>query len=106
MIYRIYRLLDEQKQKLVQFLLSDVTPPPHECPLPILPSDDNRQESAIQSTGIYRDPWERQLRSLDEGDMRVKDVVDTWNYLSFEDWREATKRGRRERNRRSMGGSS
>ncbi|KAK4148634.1 hypothetical protein C8A00DRAFT_47553 [Chaetomidium leptoderma] len=101
-IYRIYRLLDDQKHKLLQFMLCDTTPA--ECPLPLLPSDNNRHrvdpEEAIETTGIYRDRWERRLRPLKSGDARIKDVIDTWNYLSFEDWRDATRRGRRARRER------
>jgi hypothetical protein len=112
-IYRIYRLLDDQKQELVQFLLADNNgpgpggtpqPPPQQqqkCPLPLLPSVANRQrvdpESPIAATGIYRDPWERRLRPPNDGDARLKDVTDTFNYLSREDWREAKKRAGRER---------
>ncbi len=102
-IYRICRLLESQKEELVQFLLSEATPP-HHCPLPILPDEASRQrvdpEQAIEVTGIYRDPWERRLRPLHHGDRRTKDVVDTFNYLSREDWRAAKLRGSKERGKR------
>ncbi|KAK4233174.1 hypothetical protein C8A03DRAFT_48199 [Achaetomium macrosporum] len=91
-IYRIYRLLDSQTEELSRFLLSDTTPPQH-CPLPLLPSEANRQrvdpEEDIEITGIHRDPWERRPRQYGEPrfrDRRLKDVVDTFNYLSYEDW--------------------
>ena len=94
-IYRICRLLDSQIQELTDFLLSETTPPQH-CPLPILPSEANRQrvdpEQAIKKTGVYRDPWERRLRPLAAGDARLSDVVDLFNYLSKEDYREARRR--------------
>ena len=57
-------------------------------------------EQAIEVTGIYRDPWERRLRPLQHGDRRTKDVVDTFNYLSREDWRAAKLRGSKERGKR------
>jgi hypothetical protein len=102
-IYRIYRLLDHQQQKLLRFLLSD-SPRPGECSLPILPSKHNQQrvdpEEPIADTGIYRDPWERRVRPLSEGDARVNGVVDTFNYNSFEDWVDANKRGREARQKR------
>ncbi|KAH7131324.1 hypothetical protein EDB81DRAFT_906450 [Dactylonectria macrodidyma] len=93
--YRVFKLLDDQKQKLLQFLLSPVTPPPS-CPLPILGDKNNRTrvdpEEPIQSTGIYRNLWER--KPLGEGDYddRLRDVVDTFNYLSQDDWAAAKRR--------------
>jgi hypothetical protein len=102
-IYRICRLLDGQVEELTNFLLSDTSPPQH-CPLPIVPSEANRQrvdpELRIKKTGIYRDLWERQLRPLHETDFRVKDVVDLFNYLSYDDYREAKQRAFRERDKR------
>ncbi|KAK3896739.1 hypothetical protein C8A05DRAFT_20346 [Staphylotrichum tortipilum] len=102
-IYRICRLLDTQTRELTEFLLSDTAPLQH-CPLPMLPSEANRQrvdpEQAIQKTGIYRDPWERRLRPLDAGDARLRDVIDLFNYVSKEDYREAKQRAYRERERR------
>jgi hypothetical protein len=112
-IYRIYRLLDHQQLDLLQFLLSEATPPPTpppKCPLPILPSKDNRQrvdpEMPIETTGIFRDPWDRRLRSLWDGDARTKNVIDLFSYLSFEDWRAAMVRGRRSRRLRKRTGES
>ncbi|KAL2140524.1 hypothetical protein VTI28DRAFT_3728 [Corynascus sepedonium] len=105
-IYRICRLLDSQTQELTEFLLSTTTPLQY-CPLPILPSEANRQrvdpEQAIQETGIYRDPWDRRLRPLAAGDRRLRDVIDLFNYLSKEDYREAKQRAYRERERRQEG---
>ena len=103
-IYRICRLLDSQKEELTEFLLSDTTPA--HCPLPILPSEANRErvdpEQAIETTGIYRDPWERQLRPAHEVDWRLKDVADHFNYLSHQDWRETKLRAAKERNKRQI----
>ncbi|KAK1763647.1 hypothetical protein QBC33DRAFT_548875 [Phialemonium atrogriseum] len=94
--YRICRLLEDQKQQLVQFLVSDATPPPT-CPLPFRGDRNNRQrvdpEEPIETSGIYRDKWERRPPSADDGDMRRKDVVDTFNYISEEDWTAARLRG-------------
>jgi hypothetical protein len=101
-VYRIYRLLDNQKQDLLQFMLSDPSRmPPPECPLPILPSDDNQQrvdpESPIETTGIFRDPWERPPRLYPRrADPRLKDVMDYLNYISHAEQREARTRARRE----------
>jgi hypothetical protein len=74
------------------------------CPLPVVPSKANRQrvdpEQPIETTGIYRDLWERRLRPLSDGDRRLKDVVDEFNYLSREDYREAKRRAEREQTKR------
>ncbi|KAK4040826.1 hypothetical protein C8A01DRAFT_45936 [Parachaetomium inaequale] len=91
-----------RREDLTEFLLSDTTPPQH-CPLPILPSEANRQrvdpEQAIKKTGIYRDPWERRLRPLAAGDARLRDVVDLFNYISKEDYREARRRAYKKQER-------
>lgn len=99
--YRICRLLvDRQKQSLVQFLLSEDTTPPRDL-LPVLPAQQNRQrvdpEEAITTTGIYRDPWERRRRPLEDGDLRLRDVGDLFNYVSREEQREARLRAARAR---------
>ena len=109
-IYRICRLLDSQVEELARFLLSEPGPTaaastqPENGPLPILPSEANIErvdpESAIETTGIYRDPWERRLRPLDEVDKRTRDVIDTWNFLSHEDYSAAKRRARSERDER------
>lgn len=104
-IYRICRLLDSQVEELVGFLLSESGS--GSCPLPILPAEENVErvdpEQAIEITGIYRDLWERRLRPLQETDRRTRDVVDTFNYLSKEDWRAARSRANRERQERARG---
>ncbi|KAH7123499.1 hypothetical protein B0J13DRAFT_154872 [Dactylonectria estremocensis] len=93
--YRVFKLLNEQKQQLLHFLLSPVTPPPS-CPLPILGDINNRTradpEEPIQSTGIYRNLWERKPMGEDDYDDRLRDVVDTFNYLSQDDWAAAKRR--------------
>lgn len=40
-------------------------------------------------TGIYRDWWERRPRSVDEGDSRLRDVLDDFNYISRDEWADA-----------------
>ncbi|KAI1500928.1 hypothetical protein F5X99DRAFT_384391 [Biscogniauxia marginata] len=103
--YRIYRLLDSQKQQLLQFLLSEVPLP--SCPLPIHGSMDNRDridpEEPIKDTGIYRDKWERKLRPEEEGDARLRDVVDDFNYISYDEWADARYRAMMIRQRRELG---
>jgi hypothetical protein len=54
----------------------------------------------METTGIYRDPWERRTRPPGESDRRLRDVVDRFNYLSKEDYREAKQRAYREQDRR------
>ena len=87
--YRIFKLLDEQKHELIQFLLSDITPPPN-CPLPILGDLKNRKrvdpEEPIEATDIYCDKWERKPPTEDDWDRRRRDVIDTFNYISQADW--------------------
>ena len=94
--YRIYRLLDSQKQQLLDFLLSEETPPAL-CPLPILGDDENRQrvdpEEPIVDTGIYRDNWERKPPPWDKPDGRVRDVKYTLNYPTMDDWKASRSRG-------------
>ncbi|OAA64739.1 hypothetical protein SPI_03386 [Niveomyces insectorum RCEF 264] len=96
--YRIYRLRNEQRQQLLQFLLSplDVVASQTSCPLPIRGDDDNRvridPEEPMNETGIYRDLWERKPLNDDDNDCRSRDVVDTFNFLSEDDYEAA--RGR------------
>ncbi|KAK3293434.1 uncharacterized protein B0H64DRAFT_326608 [Chaetomium fimeti] len=99
--YRIYQLLPEQRNALLDFLLGDE--PPSGSPLPILGDQNNRvrvdPEEPIKTTGIYRDLWERKDISPDAGDRRERDVWDEREYPTIEDFRAA--RGRaRERVRR------
>jgi hypothetical protein len=93
--YRIFKLLDEQKTRLLAFLLSDAaTGEP--CPIPILPSDDNRDrvdpEEPIWLTHIYRDLWERKAIDDDYHDARGMRRWDALNYTSLEDLNAAQER--------------
>lgn len=119
--YRIYRLRDEQKQQLLQFLLAPRTtaaaaaasaapaaPPSSSssaCPLPIRGDRENRiridPEEPMKETGIYRDKWERKpIFSPDATDGRIRDVIDLDNYLTREEYSAAYQRGVRLRERR------
>jgi len=86
--YRIYRLLDSQKRQLLNFLFSNALLP--SSPLPILGNQNNLQridpEEPIETTGIYRDRWERKPLSPDAGDDRLRDVIDGLDYPTDEDW--------------------
>lgn len=103
---RIYRLLDGQKQQLLEFLLSYRTPP-SDCPLPIHGDRNNRTridaEEPIAETGIYRDKWERAPLGPDDYDIRLKDVMDLFNYLSEEEFFDAAHRAFDLRERRRRG---
>lgn len=98
-MYRIYKLLEHQREQMIRFLLREAPVSPEleqeQCPLPILGDLRNRErvdpEEPLEETGIYRDLWER--RPLLYPDVRGKDVVDTFNYLDFDDWLEAVGRG-------------
>ncbi|KAH6649497.1 hypothetical protein F5144DRAFT_588200 [Chaetomium tenue] len=98
--YRIYQLLPEQRNALLNFLIAEPPPP---SPLPILASADNRirvdPEEPIAQTGIYRDIWERKELPLTWGDSRSRDVMDTLNYPTNEDWIAAGHRSRMLRQR-------
>ncbi|KAK4157367.1 hypothetical protein C8A00DRAFT_40212 [Chaetomidium leptoderma] len=87
--YRIYQLLPEQLKTLLDFLIADE--PPSESPLPILGDQNNRirvdPEEPIQTTGIYRDLWERKDLASDASDgRRLRDVWDRLEYPSFDDF--------------------
>jgi hypothetical protein len=92
--YRIYQLLPEQRSALLDFLIAEE--PPSASPLPILGNEDNRirvdPEEPIQTTGIYRDPWERKELAPDAGDSRLKDVWDTMEYPTREDFSASRRR--------------
>ncbi|KAJ4313479.1 hypothetical protein N0V84_009404 [Fusarium piperis] len=81
--YRIYELLPEQKQALLEFLTANAAPP--ESPLPILGHDMNRNrvdpEEPMEEMGIYRDLWEHKELPLDAPDAaRMRDVWDALDY--------------------------
>ncbi|KAI1260379.1 hypothetical protein F5Y18DRAFT_432327 [Xylariaceae sp. FL1019] len=106
--YRIYRLLDHQRQDLVKFLVSDDNSAARFCPIPILGNDDNIEridpEEALLDTGVFRDLWERRTLTPDEADPRDRTVLDKLDYVSVEDFlRSRRRRGlRSERIRLSM----
>jgi hypothetical protein len=60
-------------------------------------------EEPIKDTGIYRDKWERRPLDEDEGDMRLRDVVDDFNYVSRQEFSEAHYRATVMRKRRRRG---
>ncbi|KAK2595339.1 hypothetical protein QQS21_006939 [Conoideocrella luteorostrata] len=92
--YRICKLTDVQRQALLDFLTSkDVK---SEIPLPIVPNFDNRvrvdPEEPLSETGIYRDLWERRTFGPKDYDYRLRDVNDSLNWVTDEDWYDARKR--------------
>ncbi|KAK4092837.1 hypothetical protein Purlil1_2762 [Purpureocillium lilacinum] len=93
--YRIVKLLDEQKQALVQFLLAG-DEAPVSCPLPIIVDSENRYrvdpEEDMRSTGIYRDLWERKPWPDDAWDYRLRDVFDSLNWVTEQDWLDSAAR--------------
>ncbi|KUI72066.1 hypothetical protein VM1G_07607 [Cytospora mali] len=77
--YRIWQLLDTQKNELLDFLLPEIGIEGNRdnsvrCPLPIYPDQKNLTridpEEPIYETGIYRDLWERKPLGDDDGDPR------------------------------------
>ena len=60
-------------------------------------------EEPIKETGIYRDKWERLPLSEDSPDMRMKDVIDTFNYVSEDEYYAARLRGYDLEERRTRG---
>jgi len=92
-MYRVYKLLDERKRQLVDFLLSEARQT--RSPLPILGGEKNREridaEEPIEETGVYRDLWERKPIGREE-EGRFLDVVDKLNYVSFQDWTDSRRR--------------
>ncbi|KAI0006248.1 hypothetical protein F4779DRAFT_597145 [Xylariaceae sp. FL0662B] len=97
--YRIYQLLESQKQQLLDFLLSD---DPGPSPLPILGDTKNDRrvdpEEPIENTGIYRYIWERKPLPPDGPDARSRDVWDKLEYPTRADFEGARKRARERRN--------
>lgn len=91
--YRIYQLLDEQKQQLLDFLTSES---PDLSLLPILGDVKNTRredpEEPLENTGIYRNIYERKPLGPDEGDFRIKDVWDKFEYPTRADWDRARER--------------
>ncbi|KAM5354427.1 hypothetical protein ACJ41O_001076 [Fusarium nematophilum] len=91
--YRIVRLLDNQRQALLEFLTSKS---PSLSLLPILVDKRNvtreDPEEPIALTGIYRHIWERKPMPRSKSDFRMKDVWDQVDYPARSDWDRA--RGR------------
>ncbi|KAI2464995.1 hypothetical protein F4781DRAFT_435815 [Annulohypoxylon bovei var. microspora] len=88
--YRIYQLLESQKQQLLDFLLSDTAGP---SPFPILANMENvyrvDPEDDIEDTGVYRDIWERKPLPTDCHDGRLHCVWDSFNFPTWKGWLEA-----------------
>ncbi|KAF5620052.1 hypothetical protein F52700_11372 [Fusarium sp. NRRL 52700] len=61
--FRVCQLLDTQQSALLSFLLADSEDAIAKCPLPILPTAENRVRidpgDAIPVKKVYRDTWER-----------------------------------------------
>lgn len=100
--YRIYQLLPEQRDVLLDFLLADE--PLSASPLPILGDENNHirvdPEEPISTTGIYRDLWERKDLSPDAGDARERwCVCDQRDYPTMADFAAAGGRARARRRR-------
>lgn len=85
--YRIVKLLPEQRQALLDFLVgeSDPTAPL----LPIMVDKNNTErvdpEDPIRETGICRDLWERRDFPPDARDMRLRDVWDRFQFPTEKD---------------------
>lgn len=99
--YRIWRLLDIQKQQLLEFLLPENNINGHTNsapnPFPILPDGNNLTridpEEPIHKTGIYRDPWERKPLSDKDGDPRLHCCAfNTMDYPSRIDFKRSRER--------------
>ncbi|KAK3313960.1 hypothetical protein B0H66DRAFT_567468 [Apodospora peruviana] len=98
--YRICKLLDNQKEQLLAFLLAaeDMSDndSSYSCPLPILVGGQNTErvdpEEPIHLTGIYRDEWERNLQPEYMGDNRSRDVFSLGDWVSFAEWNHSRER--------------
>ncbi|KFA72690.1 hypothetical protein S40288_03393 [Stachybotrys chartarum IBT 40288] len=94
--YRIFKLLPEQKQALLHFLISENPPAP--APFPILGDKNNRirvdPEESLATTGIYRDIWERKDRAPGAPDARLRDVYieHGLDYVSYADFMASSNR--------------
>lgn len=98
--YRICKVTAEQNISLVIFLLASLSGRDSlGCPLPITPGAENIHridpEEPNSWTGVYRDPWERELHTEELGDGRSRDVwskASELDWLTFEAWQEARAR--------------
>ncbi|TVY65341.1 hypothetical protein Focb16_v016249 [Fusarium oxysporum f. sp. cubense] len=61
--FRVCQLIDAQQSALISFILADTEDAIAKCPLPILPTSENRVRidpgDAIPVKKVYRDIWER-----------------------------------------------
>jgi len=100
--YRIYQLLPEQRNALVEYLLAE--DPTTLSPLPILGDTENRvrvdPEEPIRETGIYRDIWERKDCLVPSWGPITKDVRSYLEYPTQQDQYEASRRAVRRKMRR------
>jgi hypothetical protein len=101
--YRICRLTSEQKLQLLNFLTSEDQTP---SPLPILPDEKNDYridpEESPETTGIYRDIWDRSELGEDVYDQRLRDVWNKLDYLTHSDKGDAGDRALERRGRISQ----
>ncbi len=94
--YRIYQLLPEQKEALLEFLTTESEPSTDT--LPILGDKKNVHridpEEPIEETDIYRDIWEQKFRPPQLNDRRLRDVWDTFDFPTRADKYAASMRAR------------
>ncbi|OTA98491.1 hypothetical protein M426DRAFT_17356 [Hypoxylon sp. CI-4A] len=91
--YRIYQLLDDQQQRLLDFLALSIKRDTSEpCPLPLSYSSDNTvridPNEAISVYKVYRDPWERVERRIPESRrqfIRDRDVLSASDHPGLEE---------------------
>ncbi|KAK3896884.1 hypothetical protein C8A05DRAFT_48276 [Staphylotrichum tortipilum] len=90
--YRIYQLLSEQRNALLDFLLAEDAP--SASPLPILGDENNRvrvdPEEPMRGTGVYRDLWERKAYLASAWGPGMKDVRNYLDYPTQQDQDEAS----------------
>lgn len=102
--YRIWQLLDTQKNELLDFLLSEKVDIEGDgdagviCPLPIYPDQKNLiridPEDPVNETGIYRDLWERKPLEDKDGDPRTNcTAFNEIDYTSLIDYDRSRTRG-------------
>lgn len=94
--YRLFQLLEEQKQQFLQFLLAEL---PNLELFPILDNETNAvredPEEECQTTGIYRNDWERSgLSDEEEGDSKSRTCSTTFDYPTWSDLMRAKRRAR------------
>ncbi|KAF9773639.1 hypothetical protein IL306_008521, partial [Fusarium sp. DS 682] len=98
--YRICRLTNEQKLQLLNFLTSK-DPAPN--PLPILPDEKNDYridpEESPETTGVYRDIWDRSELPEEAFDKRLRDVWSRLDFPTHRDKGDAAERARERRHR-------